>query len=331
MTETNEYPVIDLHCDLLSYLVTAEGARHDRTEDIGCATPFLAEGNVKLQVLASYVPTDANSTALASSQYRLMNQLLQEPDGKLARVTDCATAEAVLASARTGVVAAVENASALCSESEPLDLALSRLDEIIQETGRVLYITLTHHLANRFGGGNQTTEGLKDDGRVLLDYIDGKRIAIDLSHTSDQLARGILDHIDGRGLDVPILASHSNFRAVHDHARNLPDGLALEIVNRGGVIGMNFVRAFVHPDDPSYLERHIQYGLEIGAGAALCFGADFFHWKGHPDPSRVPYYHEGQEHAGRYPSILESLDLTHDQRAGLAWGNALEFLGRLWT
>ncbi len=35
-----------------------------------------------------------------------------------------------------------------------------------------------------------TQVGLKEDGRKLLDYMDGKRVAIDLSHSSDALVLG---------------------------------------------------------------------------------------------------------------------------------------------
>ena len=74
--------------------------------------------------------------------------------------------------------------------------AFVRLDTLIREIGPILYISLTHHGENRFGGGNKADAGLKDDGEALLDYIDGKHIAIDLSHTSDALAHGIVNHID---------------------------------------------------------------------------------------------------------------------------------------
>ena len=62
-----------------------------------------------------------------------------------------------------------------------------------------------------------------------------------LSHTSDALAHDIFNHIDKHKLAVPVIASHSNFRSVSDHVRNLPDEIANEIVNRNGLIGMNFL------------------------------------------------------------------------------------------
>ena len=62
------YPVIDLHCDLLSYLEATEGSTHMDTEGIGCALPHLQAGGVKLQVCALYCPTEPGSAGLATVQ-----------------------------------------------------------------------------------------------------------------------------------------------------------------------------------------------------------------------------------------------------------------------
>jgi microsomal dipeptidase-like Zn-dependent dipeptidase len=326
------YPIFDLHCDLLSYLETVDGASPDNTNDIGCAVPFLVLGDVKLQVLAAYVPSEPHSADLAAEEIRRFNGLPSESPGSFHHVTTGDQAAEALSSTGTGVIGAIENASALCTETESLDLAFTRLEQLVQQAGKLLYITMTHHSANRFGGGNMTDIGLQDDGRELLEHLSGMGIAIDLSHTSDALARGIVDLIDAKGLNVPILASHSNFRAVCDHARNLPDWLAREIFDRGGVVGINFVRAFVHSDDPSYIERHVLHGYELGLGEGLCFGADFFYWKNSLDQGRLPFYHPAHEHAGKYQEVLASFgsDFGQEDKQALAYGNALRFLERLW-
>ena len=120
------------------------------------------------------------------------------------------------------------------------------MERIIDNVGNLFYIGLTHHLENRFGGGNFSKAGLKDDGKALLDYLDNKQIAVDFSHTSDALAYDILEYISKKNLKIPILASHSNYRPNFDHPRNLPDDIAKEIINQKGLIGLNFVRAFVN-------------------------------------------------------------------------------------
>ncbi len=322
------HPIVDLHCDLLSYLANVDNANASNTDDIGCAIPFLRKGNVRLQVLASYVPTNETSVGDADRQYDLFKRLPDDYSDDFANVNLRTLENGPLPANGTCVVAAIENASALCSEGEQLDVLPSRLEEILERVGSIAYVTLTHHGENRFGGGTMTEVGLKDEGVVLLKCLHEKGIAVDLSHTSDLLARDILNCIDREGFGIPILASHSNFREECKHPRNLPDWLAKEIVNRGGVIGINFIRAFVHLEDPSHLTRHILYGFELGCGQGLCFGADFFYWKDSLDQGRIPFYHPEHENAGEYQEILDSIgtELDEGDKEALANKNAMRFL-----
>jgi microsomal dipeptidase-like Zn-dependent dipeptidase len=324
-------PVIDMHCDLLVYLATVRDACPNKTEDIGCAIPFLREGYVKLMILPIYSGRSKSDPVLIESQCMWFKKLLDEYKEIYRSIADINSISKDLSSAGIIIVPSIENAAVLCRNEEPLDVVLSRLDKIIEDVGPLAYISVTHHGENRFGGGNNTNVGLKDDGKVLLDYLNGKRIAVDLSHASDALAYSIIDYIECCGLNISVIASHSNFRTVFNHPRNLPDDLARAIINRKGLIGMNFLRAFLHPDDPYSLIEHIKYGIKLGAGDSLCFGSDYFCHKVHPDKSRIPFFFNEHEHAGCYPQILHSLDgvLDSNQVDGLAFGNALNFLKRL--
>jgi microsomal dipeptidase-like Zn-dependent dipeptidase len=317
---------------MLHYLVTAASPDPDNRDDIGCAIPYLSEGNVKLQVVAVYVAGGKVGAELARAQCDWYTRLLEDRSETLALLPDRKVAPEIPLSTRTCIVLAIENASGLCTEDEPMEKGLDRLGYLIEQVGRILYISLTHHGENRFGGGNTTSTGLKADGRALLEFLNGKGVALDLSHASDRLAYDSIDWIDKKGLALPILASHSNFRAVFDHARNLPDELAVQIIKRGGVIGINFLRAFMHPTDPTTLAKHIIHGYEIGGEKATCFGADFFCTKTHPDPSRVPFFFKEHEHAGKYQSVLHTLadELNTEQLGGLAWNNAARFVDRVW-
>lgn len=328
MNDEQIYPVVDLHCDLTDYLATVEGATPNDTEGIGCAIPYLRQGNVALQVMAISSVATPPSAAISSLQIEWYKKLVADYGDTFTPARDTDRARTVRHSGKVGIVPAIENASVLCGPDDPLDDAFVTLQKITQEIGRPLYISLTHHGENRFGGGNMTGLGLKDDGRRLLDHISGMRIAVDLSHTSDALAHGILDHVDANHLDIPVMASHSNFRQVYNHLRNLPDDLADEIIARQGLIGVNFVRAFVHPENPEYLTRHIIHGLDLGGAEAIAIGADYFSPGTHPDPDRMPYYFAPHEHAGKYQSILGKLtnELGMETVEAIAYGNAMRFM-----
>jgi microsomal dipeptidase-like Zn-dependent dipeptidase len=325
------HTIFDLHCDLLYYLANTRNSHPAKKEDIGCAIPYLQNGNVKLQVMAAHSNVEKGSVNKMIVQANILQQLING-NNTFTLVSSPKDLENIIEMNKIGVILSLENASGICEENEPLENAFVRLNNLIRDFGKILYISFTHHGENRFGGGNQTNIGLKNDGKSLLDYINEKKIAVDLSHSSDALAYEILNYIDKFNLDILILASHSNFRSVYEHARNLPDELAKEIINRNGLIGMNFLRAVIHPENPEKLIEHILHGYHLNAGGTICFGADFFYTKSHPDKSRIPFFFKEHENAEKYQDILLSSRtiLKKDEIAALAHQNVINFINRLW-
>ncbi len=324
------YPIADMHCDLLSFMANIPGADPFDRDQIACAFPWLKDGNVTMQVMAIYTDVNPGSMALANKQAEIFSDLLRKAKDTVTRF-DSAYIQSQ--PEQIGIIASVENAAGFGHENATWKEIYSQFDSIVDKVGQLAYISLTHHTENRFGGGNYTEGvGLKEDGKRLLDYMAGKRIPIDLSHTSDLLAEGILNHIDRHHLPIPVIASHSNFRAIWDHKRNLSDEFAQEIIQRGGIIGVNFLRAFLDPEVPERLFEHLLHGFSLSEDS-VCFGADFFYTKDFPDKSRHPLYFPLAENAGKYPSLLDSLgqNLSESQLSKLASENVFNFYQNLWS
>ena len=312
---------LDLHCDLTAYLLQPNSSPNG---DVRCSVDKLFAGNVKMQVMAFYSATEKGSVDEVKEQLKHYRSLLNLPG-----VYEFSPDKAELKDG-LGIIAAVENASGLCEEDQPVEDAFKNLDWLISQA-KIMYVGLTHHLENRFGGGNFTQAGLKDDGKRLIEFLDGRKIAIDLSHTSDQLAYGILNFIDQHHLDIPVLASHSNMRAVFDHNRNLPDELVTEIVNRGGLIGLNFVKYFINPENPSKIYRHIEHAVKLGAEDHLCFGADFFDDKSHPEQDRYPFFFPEFGDSTAYSTINSRISelFSDEMKEKISHRNALSYFKRL--
>ena len=312
---------LDLHCDLTAYLLQPNSSPNG---DVRCSVDKLFAGNVKMQVMAFYSATEKGSVDEVKEQLKHYRNLLNLPG-----VYEFSPDKAELKDG-LGIIAAVENASGLCEEDQPVEDAFKNLDRLISQA-KIMYVGLTHHLENRFGGGNFTQAGLKDDGKRLIEFLDGRKIAIDLSHTSDQLAYGILNFIDQHHLDIPVLASHSNMRAVFDHNRNLPDELVTEIVNRGGLIGLNFVKYFINPENPSKIYRHIEHAVKLGAEDHLCFGADFFDDKSHPEQDRYPFFFPDFGDSTAYSTINSRISelFSDEMKEKISHRNALSYFKRL--
>jgi microsomal dipeptidase-like Zn-dependent dipeptidase len=323
-------PIFDLHCDLLSYLAKIPGASPSNENDIACALPWLRKGNVQLQVLAIYTDVRAGSMDLALKQAEIFQSLTEEKPGAFSAFQ----VQSWKSSDQIAALASIENAAGLGEENASWEAIERQLDEILSKVGRLAYVSLTHHTENRFGGGNYTEGiGLKDDGRRLLDLLIERNIPIDLSHSSDLLAEGILNHIDQHQPQSPIIASHSNYRATWDHVRNLSDEFAQEIIRRKGIIGVNFLRAFLDNDVPERLFEHILHGFQIGGENAQSFGADYFYTQDFPDKSRHPFYFHLAENASKYPEILDVLaeNLSAEQLEKLAYKNVLHFYQNIFS
>lgn len=326
------FPIADLHCDLLSFMAKVPEANPFDPNQIACAFPWLKAGGVRAQVLAIYTDVHPESMDLASKQANLFVKLLEDYPETVCR-WDAAFQQNLEATEQLGIIASVENAAGIGTPTATWKEIYAQFDAILEKVGSLAYISLTHHTENRFGGGNYTDGiGLKEDGKRLLDYLAGKRIPVDLSHTSDLLAEGILNYIDRHHLPIPIVASHSNFRRIWDHKRNLTDEFAQEIIHREGIIGVNFLRAFLDNEQPERLFEHLIYGSKLGEHA-IAFGADFFYTQDFPDRSRHPFYFPLAENASKYPSILSHLSqkLTEGQLRKLAHENVFRFYQNLWS
>lgn len=299
--------VADFHCDLLMYL-GADPERTPNDPESRTSLPQFREGGVVLQTLAIFVETQPSSVQEGETQFQIFKRLRDEKGIRF--------------------VLSLENASSFCDETESLEQGLKRLERRLQEAGQIAYISLTWNEENRFGGGNRTHVGLKKDGEALLQWMNGKNIAVDFSHTSDALAYDILKYLDRHQLKITPVASHSNFRKVCDVPRNLPDDIAQEIVRRGGLIGLNFVRAFLGKGGVEDILKHVAHAKEIGVFPRLCFGADIFDEREASPELERPIFHPGYETADCYPRILQLLRQQEDEATlkKIAHDNLASFL-----
>ncbi|MFR3390118.1 MAG: dipeptidase [[Clostridium] scindens] len=97
---------------------------------------------------------------------------------------------------------------------------------------------------------------------------------IDLSHASDGTSRDVLEYA-AKG---PVVASHSNCRAIADHPRNLSDEMIRKLANAGGVAGLNFYGPFLGNDEESRIDQmvaHILHMIRTGGSEFPAIGTDF--------------------------------------------------------
>jgi membrane dipeptidase len=112
--------------------------------------------------------------------------------------------------------------------------------------------------------------GLTDVGVRFLEEAENLGIVVDVSHLNDPSFRDVLQFARR-----PVIASHSNCRALRDHLRNLTDEQIKAVADGGGVVGVNACSVFVDPPDLAHLVDHIDHIVKVGGIEHAGLGPDF--------------------------------------------------------
>jgi membrane dipeptidase len=92
----------------------------------------------------------------------------------------------------------------------------------------------------RYSGGTGEPGPLTAEGVALVGELDRFGIIHDASHLAEESFWQLLEVSGG-----PVIASHSNCRAIVPTDRQLSDAMIQAIIKRGGVIGINFFDKFL--------------------------------------------------------------------------------------
>ncbi len=156
---------------------------------------------------------------------------------------------------------------------------LSNIQRFYQDGVRL--ISLTWNYENCFGAPNSRDRammerGLTSFGCEAVRYMNELGMLIDVSHLSDG---GFYDAV--RLSKKPLVASHSNARALCPHPRNLTDDMIQKLAEIGGVAGVNFYGAFLQKDAKTEestlagLVAHIKHMVKQGGEDFVALGTDF--------------------------------------------------------
>lgn len=131
--------------------------------------------------------------------------------------------------------------------------------------------TLGWNESNPLTGSHLTGNGLTQQGRDYVNEAQRLGMVVDVSHISDQGFWDIMDITD-----APIVASHSNSRALCNVSRNITDEMFTAICSTGGVVGINLYTDFVAPNaDLDSVCDHIFHFLELDPeGKHIALGGD---------------------------------------------------------
>lgn len=258
--------VFDGHCDTVSrFLKTGETLRqtgghwsiHKAKTFTSCAQLFAAFSGREERPGQTQFPTFLAQEALLKREVR----------ANARDMAFCVNAKECKAAWSAGKVAAFLSVEG----AELLDCDIEKLRQA--HGCGVRAVNLTWNFQNALSGSNLAgaDQGLTQRGRDFVREMEHLGMLVDVSHLSDPgfwdvagLARG------------PIIASHSNSRALYFHPRNLTDGQFTAIMEHQGVVGLNMAAHFLG-DDPTLddLVRVLEHFLDLGGADTVALGGDW--------------------------------------------------------
>lgn len=273
-------PVFDAHCDTISRIQEDGGCLRENMYhiDLTRASRFIPYAQVfavftrprekEEQMEKGDFSEDCPPNVLENIGRELLNLLLEQLKSCEDIITLCLSASDARKAASDGKMAAfiaVEGAELLGSDISLLEQAYAK---------GVRLINLCWNYDNPLCGSalGPTKSGLTQKGREYVREMQRLGIAVDMSHASE---RTFWDTAEIS--QKPILAGHSNSRALCDFPRNLTDNQFRELVRQGGAAGLNLCPDFLQVDGDADIEwviRHCEHFLELGGEKSVCLGGD---------------------------------------------------------
>ena len=197
----------------------------------------------------------------------------------LAEIAD-SKGELVLATQATNILTAGTSESfsiILCGCYKTIDDDLTKI-AFLRQLG-VRFFTYSSNRRNLLadGCGERKPGSLSHLGIQAAKELERCGIIPDVSHLCDESFWDLLENTQG-----PIVATHSNTRAICPSPRNLTDSQIKAIAERGGFIGISTFPTLVAEQDPSVevLVRHIDHIAEIAGIDSVAIGTDLIDFLG---------------------------------------------------
>lgn len=263
-------PVFDLHCDtvlgLMGQNLSAAGSLRKNQLHIDLERAKTLQGYV--QCFACFTTTAEAPPAGRTVEdvfERELSVLLREFDANKDIMRQAFSAKDIEENMQDGMISGILTIEGPAGFG--FDPAL--LENLYQIGFRIT--TLGWNEKNPLCGSNVTGGGLTDLGKEFVSEAQRLGMIVDVSHISDEAFWDIMQITR-----APVIASHSNSRAVHNVKRNLTDDMFRAICDTGGVAGFNLYSEFIGGQkDLDACCDHFMHFMELNPeGKHIALGGD---------------------------------------------------------
>jgi membrane dipeptidase len=196
--------------------------------------PRIKIGGVDCMLFAMYVSPQYTSRLLRLIQ--MLDKFQREVEVNCDFIKIATNYDEIMQTVKDDKIAAVITVEG----GEPLEGKIESLRTIYRLGVRSL--TLTHFPRNMLGDGSAADSGshLTEFGREVVTEMNKLGMIVDISHLNET---GFWDVIELT--EDPVLATHSNCKALCSHHRNLTDDQIKALAENEGVLNLSFCGAFI--------------------------------------------------------------------------------------
>jgi membrane dipeptidase len=311
--------VVDMHTDALYSHVRGMKDIAKESDVLEVDIPRLQKGGVDVQVFAIWPnPRLIQNNAYGNFVLGAIDSFLRVCRDESLNVSFAVSPEDVFQAITGGKIAAllgVEGGHALEGKLEMIDTFYNK---------GVRVMTITWNKSNEIGDAQLDSykphNGLSEFGISVIKKMNELGMIIDVSHADDKTLDDVLTYST-----APVIASHSNVRALSNHLRNLTDGQIKAIAEKGGVIGVMFWAPALKISGDGVtvgdVLDHIDYVVRLVGIDHVAIGSDYDGLM-RPPP-------QGLEDASKFPNLTKGLlkrGYTLDEIQKIMGGNFI----RIW-
>ena len=279
--------LIDMHCDTLWKMIDLDKKGNLLHNDCAVSLSKLKEAGSIAQFFACFVYLHALPGVTAEEKYDAGFRHVLEMAEYLKKEVGACPEKMVFLKERAAL-AGMQRAEAEAEEEKKIGAFLTveeggilngrmeRLEELKKQG--VSLMTILWNYENCIGYPNsrdrkEMASGLKPFGIEVVERMGELGMIVDVSHASDGTSSDVLKYAKG-----PVVASHSNCRAVCNHPRNLSDDMIRRLAEKGGVAGLNFYGCFLDGSNESRMDamvEHLKHMVKVGGSEFPAIGTDF--------------------------------------------------------
>ncbi|HMF55645.1 MAG TPA: dipeptidase [Pyrinomonadaceae bacterium] len=234
---------IDMHADTTQRMYVEGLDINERLPDGHLDAVRMREGGLDAQFFSIWVNPeiygDGGQVAVRSAddQIRSVHELVKKHPDTWELASSAADIRRIVSGGKLAALMGLEGGYALDERLENV--------EKYYKLG-VRYLSVTWSVSTKWAGSSGDSvgqsRGLNDFGRQVISEMNRLGVMVDVSHVSDRTFWDIVNTST-----KPIIATHSNCRAIANVPRNLTDEMIQAIAKSGGVVCVVFFPEFLEP------------------------------------------------------------------------------------